>query len=166
MLHQPSVETPLTTTPMYQHTPKQHQNNQNSTLPKPTIPIPHVPNTTMNNPPVPNHTPNPTIPNPIVNTTQNNSAITTNPSQRYWKIAQDDINFESHRFQSYVKDITLVDDTLHSIRLFYNRIRHALHTSFKKHTDILPPFDSLTSTTNFYDILVPGNDKSSQLIVI
>ena len=111
----------------------------------------------MNTPLVPNHTPNPTIPNPIVTTTQNNSGIMTNPSHRYWKIARDDINFEPHCFQSYVKDITLVDDTLHSIRLFYNRIRHTLHTSFKKHTDILPPFDSLTSTTNFYDILVPGN---------
>ena len=159
MLHQPSVKTPLTTTPMYQHTPKQYQNNKNTTLPNPTIPIPQVPNTTMNNLPAPNHKPNPTIPNPIVNTTQHNSGVTTNPSHRYWKIARDDINFEPHRFQSYVKDIILVDNTLHSIHLFYNRIRHTLHTSFKKHNNIFPPFDSLTSTTSFYDILVPGNDQ-------
>ena len=34
-----------------------------------------------------------------------------------------------------------------------------MHTSFKKHTDILPHFESLTCTTDFHTLLVPSNDQ-------
>lgn len=62
--------------------------------------------------------------------------------------------------QTFIKELTLLDDSLHSIYFFYNKIRHAtMHTSFKKHTDIPPNFDSLTSNTNFADLLIPENDQ-------
>ena len=120
------------------------------------FPNPNVPTSTLPTTPVPPLVPNPTVPAPAVPTS---SSIQLNLSHKYWKIARDDTNFEPHRFQSYAKDLKLVDDTLHQIRLFYSKIRHAMHTSFKKHTDILPQFDTLTSTTNFYNILVPANDQ-------
>ena len=121
--------------------------------PHTSVPAPQVPSQQVQ-PPLPNNT----IPNPTAPSTQTASAISSHPSHKYWKIARDD-NFEPHRFQTYIKDLKLVDDSLHSIRLFYSKIRLAMHTSFKKHTDILPNFDSLTTHTNFTNLLIPSNDQ-------
>ena len=40
---------------------------------------------------------------------------------------------------------------------FYNKIRHAMHTSFKKHIDVLPPFGKLSTVSNIRNLLVPEN---------
>ncbi len=143
--HQTSVNTPLTTPTMQRHTPMQQPPHPNNTVPTPMTPAHNIPPPT-NFPPA-------FVQNPPVQTTN-----VTQTSHKYWKIAPDD-NFEPHRFQTFIKDLTLMDDSLHSIRLFYNKVRHAMHTSFKRHTDILPNFDSLTPTTNFRNLLVPTNDQ-------
>ncbi len=75
---------------------------------------------------------------------------------KFWKLARDE-NLERHRFQSLIKDITLQDDSMHGLRLFYNKICHALHTSFKKHVEILPPFGKLAHIPNITRLLVPSN---------
>ena len=81
---------------------------------------------------------------------------TTQTPHKFWKIVRDE-NLEPHRFQSLVRDITLQDDSLHALRHFYNRIRHAMHTCFKKHIDILPTFGNLKNITNITNLLVPIN---------
>ena len=103
----------------------------------------------------------PPMPNPPVNIVPTPTGNHTTPLHKYWKVAQDN-NFEPHRFQNFVKDIKLMDDSLHSIRLFYSKIRHAMHTSFKRHTDVLPNFDKLTRNTDFTQLLVPDR-KSTRL---
>ena len=117
-------------------------------------------NTPNNQPTTQNHrtTPYFPTPNPPINIVPTPLNQTANHSHRYWKIARED-NFEPHCFQSFIKELTLQDDSLHSLRLFYNKIRHAMHTTFKKHTDILPNFDSLTNNINFADLLIPANDQ-------
>ena len=46
---------------------------------------------------------------------------------------------------------------MHGIRHFYSKIRHAMHTSFKKHVDVLPPFGKLATIPNITHLLVPSN---------
>ena len=143
------------------------RSRQNDT-PKQTSPLlfdPNQPNSRTTNTihdPVNNTsytpTPTPQMPNSPVNIVPTPTGNHTTPSHKYWKVARDD-NFEPHRFQNFVKDIKLMDDSLHSIRLFYSKIRHAMHTSFKRHTDVLPNFDKLTRNTDFTQLLVPNNDQ-------
>ena len=153
MLHQASVSTPLTVTTMNQQTPTNNTTQPDPNAHNPTIPTPisHQASTTA--PYVNQYVPNPTNPPPPNNPTHHPAA-----SHKYWKLARDD-NFEPHRFQTFIKDLILPDDSLHSIRLFYSKLRHAMHTSYKRHTDILPTFDSLTPATNFAALLIPGNDQ-------
>ena len=127
---------------------------------QPNISTTNTVNTPVNNTYNTSYTPTPTppIPNPTVNIVPTPPGHQTTPSHKYWKVARDD-NFEPHRFQTFVKDIKLTDDSLHSIRLFYSKIPHAMHTSFKRHTDILPNFDQLTRNTDFTQLLVPNNDQ-------
>ena len=82
----------------------------------------------------------------------------TGPSanHRFWKVVRDD-NLEPHRFQSLLKGLVLQDDSMHGLRHFYNKIRHAMHTSFKKYVDILPPFGHLAKIPNITKHLVPDN---------
>ncbi len=81
----------------------------------------------------------------------------TQTPHKFWKIVREE-NLEPHRcFQSLVKDITLQDDTLYTLRHFYNHIRHAMHTCFKKHIDILPSFGNLKQITDITSLLVPTN---------
>ena len=75
---------------------------------------------------------------------------------KFWKVVRDE-NLEPHRFLSLVKDTILQDDSKHGIRQFYNKLRHAMHTSFKKHVDILPPFGKLATISNITQLLVPSN---------
>ena len=80
-----------------------------------------------------------------------------NPTvHKFWKVVRDE-NLEPHRFQSLIKDIIHQDDSMHGIRHFYNKIRHAMHTSFKKHVDVLPPFGKLATIPNITNLLVPSN---------
>ena len=127
---------------------------------QPTSSTTNTVNTPVNNTYSTSYTPTPTppVPNPPVNFVPTPPGHQATPSHKYWKIARDD-NFEPHRFQNFVKDIKLMDDSLHSIRLFYSKIRHAMHTSFKRHTDVLPTFDKLTRKTDFTQLLVPNNDQ-------
>ena len=96
----------------------------------------------------PQGTTNPTYTNQI--------AAPISTPHRFWKIVRED-NLEAHHFQSHIKGITLQDDTMHGLRLFYNKIRHAMHTSFKKHIDILPPFGKLSTINSITQLLVPSN---------
>ncbi len=79
---------------------------------------------------------------------------------RYWKIVCDD-NLEPHRFQSLIKGIILQDDTMHGLYHFYNKIRHAMHTSFKKHINILPPFGQLENIPSLTELLAPANQENT-----
>ena len=40
---------------------------------------------------------------------------------KFWKIVRDN-NLESHGFQALIKDLTLHDDSMHSLSHFYNKI--------------------------------------------
>ena len=82
--------------------------------------------------------------------------LTATAPHRFWKIVCDD-NLEPHRFQSLVKGIILQDDTMQSLCHFYNKIRHTMHTSFKKHVDILPTFGGLSTIPNITHLLLPNN---------
>lgn len=83
--------------------------------------------------------------------------VSPNPAvHKFGKVVRDD-HLEPHRFQTLIKDITLQDDSIHCLRHFYNKLRHAVHTSFKKHVDILPPFGKLALIPNITSLLVPLN---------
>ena len=90
---------------------------------------------------------------------------------RYWKIDRDE-NLEAHRFQTLIKDITLVqDDSLQALCHFYNCIRHAMHKSFKKHVDILPPFGQLMdkstiSLISLYQLILITSDIQSFEVLV
>ena len=99
------------------------------------------------------------------NTTNENMGYTTPTTNqkpvfptlhKSWKIVLED-NFEPHRFQSFLKDIFLQDDSMHGLRHFYNKIRHAMHTSFKKHVDVLPPFGKIGTVSNIRNLQEPEN---------
>ena len=75
---------------------------------------------------------------------------------KFWKVVRDD-NLEPHRFHTLIKDIVLHDDSLQALRHFYNRIRHAMHTSFKKHVDVLPSFGELDPVQDLTTLLIPSN---------
>lgn len=91
--------------------------------------------------------------------------ITPTAPHRFWKIIRDD-NLEPHRFQSLIKGIILQDDTRQGLRHFYNKIRHVMHTSFKKHVDILPPFGELSNIPNITYLLVPSNQDYASCSLI
>ena len=46
---------------------------------------------------------------------------------------------------------------MHGLRHFKKKIRHAMHTSFKKHNHVFPPFSKLASIPNITNLLAPSN---------
>ena len=76
---------------------------------------------------------------------------------KYWKIATND-SHQPHRFLQYMENIKLMDDSIISLRQFYERICLAFHSSFNKVVDILPQFKDILSQDPFGNILVPHNE--------
>ena len=71
---------------------------------------------------------------------------------KFWKMLKNNDTLQSQRFLSFIYDINLHDDPLHSIKQFYQKHCHSIHSSFKYNMDILLFLASIIDIAMFLQI--------------
>ena len=89
-----------------------------------------------------------------INTTSQN----LHGNHKYWKVASGSTH-QPRQFLTYLEHIRLTDDTITSLRQFYERICLAFHSSFSTTITVLPLFHDLSIQKSFKTYLVPTNEN-------